>query len=181
MKSNFQKIILFLSLILLVFFCFSFLFLYKAINDNNKKTEQDMVKWQIETRKRENIISLDNSLQKLQDDRAKLETHFAKSSDVVPFLDTIEKLAPTVGAVAAVDSVNTGVGLDKAVLMVGLKASGSFEAVYKFLTLLENSPYELDFVSMDIHMLAGPDTADKNVGNSKWEAVFKIKLLSFIP
>ena len=38
---------------------------------------------------------------------------------------------------------------------MAIKASGSFEALYKFLTLLENSPYELDFISMDIQKLGG--------------------------
>jgi len=122
-----------------------------------------MAKWSEEAGRRNETNSLNVLLEKVAPSMAILQTHFAKSSDVVPFLDTIEKLAPKVGATAAVDSViassdNTG-------LVVGLKASGSFEAVYKFLTLLENSPYELDFISMDIQKV-----------DKKWEAVFKIQL-----
>jgi len=83
--------------------------------------------------------------------QALLETHFIKSSDVVPFLNTIEALGPAVGASAEIDSVDTSP--DGASLIVELQASGSFGAVYKFLTLLENSPYELNFLSMDIHTI----------------------------
>jgi hypothetical protein len=178
MKNYFQKIPLLLSIIFFIVFSAIFVFLYGKINDNNQKAQQDMIKWQQEASRRDQIISLDRLLQNISGDRAQLETHFAKSSDVVPFLDTIEKLAPKVGAVAAVDSVV--VGTNNTSLSVGLKASGSFESIYKFLTLLENSPYELDFISMDIHNLA-PDTSVKNVQSSKWEAVFKIQLLSFVP
>ena len=178
MKNYFQKIPLFLSVIFFIVFSAIFVFLYGKINDNNQKAQQDMITWQQEASRRDQIISLDRLLQNIQGDRSQLETHFAKSSDVVPFLDTIEKLAPKVGAVAAVDSVVAGT--DNTSLSVGLKASGSFESIYKYLTLLENSPYELDFISMDIHNLA-PDTSVKNVQSSKWEAVFKIQLLSFVP
>jgi hypothetical protein len=44
--------------------------------------------------------------------------------------------------------------------------------------LLENSPYELDFLSVDFHKSSG-DT--KNKKDARWEAVFKMQLLSFIP
>jgi len=167
MKNNFQKIPLLTSLIFFIFFCFAFIFLYREINNNNQKAEQNFTTWQIETRRRDDIRTLDRSLKESADDRAQLETHFAKSSDVVPFLDTIEKLAPKAGAKAQVDSVSTMA--NNTGLLVGLKVTGSFEAVYKFLSLLENSPYELDFLLVDIHKA------------TSWEAIFKIQLLSFVP
>jgi NAD(P)-dependent dehydrogenase (short-subunit alcohol dehydrogenase family) len=179
MKNNFPKIPLILSIIFFIFFCFAFVFLYGEINDNNQKAEQNTIIWQTEARRRDEIKSLDRSIQMIAGDRALLETHFAKSSDIVPFLDTVEKLASQAGARAEVGSVD--ILANNAGLMVGLKASGSFEVIYKFLTLLENSPYELDFLLVDIHKLTDLDASGKNVKNSSWEAVFKIQLLSFIP
>ena len=178
MKNNFQKISLILLAVFFVFFCFAFVFLYKKINSNNQKAEQDATTWQTETLRRDNIRSLDRLLQKIADSRILLETHFAKSSDVVPFLDTIEKLALEVGTKAEVNSVD--ILTDNTGLIVGLKASGSFEAIYKFLTLLENSPYELDFPSIDMHKLAVSGVSDENIQNLKWEAAFRIQLLSFV-
>ena len=178
MKNNFQKISLILLAVFFVFFCFAFVFLYKKINSNNQKAEQDATTWQTETLRRDNIRSLDRLLQKIADSRILLETHFAKSSDVVPFLDTIEKLALEVGTKAEVNSVD--ILTDNTGLIVGLKASGSFEAIYKFLTLLENSPYELDFPSIDMHKLAVSGVSEENIQNLKWEAAFRIQLLSFV-
>jgi len=74
-------------------------------------------------------------------------------------------LAPKAGTVAQIDLVNTLP--NNAGLIVGMKVSGSFQAIYKFLTLLENSPYELDFLSMDMHKLTIEEVPSKNAKNSK--------------
>lgn len=180
MKNNLQKIPLFVSLATLILFCFVFLFLYRAIDNNNQKAEQNLIVWQTEASRRDEINTLNRSLQEIANDKIQLETHFAKSSDAVPFLDTIEKLALEAGATAQISSVDTSA--DNTGLIVALNASGGFGAIYKFLTLLENSPYELDFLTMDIHKTT-TDTPvpSKNVTDSKWTATFKIQLLSFMP
>jgi hypothetical protein len=177
MKNNFNKISLFLSGLILLSLCCISVYLYRIINANNQKAESDMATWQTEANRRNDITSLNKSLEQVSSDRTLLATHFAQSSDVVPFLNTIEQLAPTVGAQAEVDSVNTGTNNNQ--LIVELKATGSFVQVYKFLTLLENSPYELNFLSMDIHKSSLTDAPSKNVTASNWEAVFRIQLLSF--
>jgi hypothetical protein len=179
MKNNFQKILILISVILLLLFCFAFIFIYQKINDNNKKTQQDTINLNTETLRRDNIASLNQSLQKIAPDIILLENHFIKSSDIVPFLNMIEKLGEEVGVSTEINSVNSKI--DNTELIVELKASGRFEGIYKFLTLLENSPYEIDFTSMNIHRLNFSDVTDKNNKNSNWEAIFKIKLLSFIP
>ena len=184
MKNKLQKTSLIISITTFVVFCLIFLFLYREINNNNDKVYSNITKLKIEESSRDNMNSLDNSLKTLAPQRALLETHFAQSSDIVPFLDMIEKLAPTAGATAQVDSVKTLA--DNSGLAVGLKVSGSFETIYKFLILLENSPYELEFISMDIYKIntdAAINVVNKNVKsikNSNWEAVFKIQLLSFV-
>jgi hypothetical protein len=179
MKNNFQKILLVISAIFLVAFSFAFIFLYRKIDDNNQKVEQDTITLQTEARRREDIASLNRALQKITSDRVLLESHFVKSSDVVPFLNMIETLAKQTAVSTLIDSINTK--KDNSELTVGLKASGKFEAIYKFLTLLENSPFELDFTSMDIHKLFSPVVVGKGTPPAGWEAVFKIRLISFIP
>lgn len=176
MKKNPLKTPLILSILFFIALSVLSVFLYQKIDDINKKTEENTIVWQKETNRRENIINLNKSLEETRDKRTILENHFAKSSDVVPFLDSTEKLATKVGAVATVDSLNTGTSNDK--FIIQLKASGRFESLYRFLLLLENSPYELDFLSVDFHKSSGDA---KNPKDTKWEAVFKMQLLSFIP
>ncbi len=179
MRSNFPKIPLFFSIIFFVFFSLAFLFFYKAIKNNEKESQLKESEWRVETARRDETIALEHSIKVIQGERDQLETHFAQSSDVVPFLNTIEGLALPVGVKEEVTSVD--VQADKAGLLVGMKASGTFNNLYKFLTLLENSPYELEFMEVDItRETASSAVNKKNAPAPVWDAVFKIKLLSFV-
>ncbi|MEK7104858.1 MAG: hypothetical protein AAB868_02345 [Patescibacteria group bacterium] len=130
-------------------------------------------KWQTEALQRDNTRSLVNSIKTIEPERVLLETHFIQNSDVVPFLDTIEKKAKDVGVKAEVVSVD--ITKDSSSLIVEINASGSFETIYKLIMLLENSPYNLEFISVNIK------DSDTSVGkSSQWTATFQIKLLSFI-
>jgi hypothetical protein len=177
MKNNFQKISLLLSAVLFLFLCFAFFFLYEKINSNNQKAQQSTVTWQTEANRRDKLTLLNNSLGEITGDKATLQAHFVQNSDIIPFLNTIEALAPSVGAKAEIDSVENGT--NNTGLTAEVKVSGSFGQIYKFLTLLENSPYEIGFLSMDLHKSEVPDDSGKNVKSSNWEAIFKIQLLSF--
>lgn len=174
MKNNFPKISFLIFLLLFCVLLFVLLFSYGAINKNDKESQQKESKWQNEALRRDELRVLDRSIDIIEDERAQLETHFAKSSDVVPFLDTIERLAGKVNSHAEVTSVD--VLKDRTGLMVGMKASGTFANLYRFLTLLENSPYELEFASVDMQR----GTENKNIKTPEWDLVLKMKLLSFV-
>ncbi len=182
MRNNFQKLSLILSAVFFLAVAAVFVFLYQKINENNQKAEMDASLLQADTKARDGLRALDLSLEQNAPEMASLQSHFTKSSDAVPFLDALQKLAATAKASAQIDSVDTGTNNNG--LTVGLTASGSFASVYKFLTLLENSPDELNFLSMDLHSLpipAQPTSAKApKIQIPQWEAVFKIQLLSFI-
>ena len=76
-----------------------------------------------------------------------------------------------------------------------VKTPGTFDSLYKFLTLLENSPYELEFVGMDLTRegdftsVAVETPADgtgaqtivpPSIKIPRWQATFDVRLLSFI-
>ncbi|MEI7709340.1 MAG: hypothetical protein WCI76_01340 [bacterium] len=176
MKNNFPKIALATSTIFLAFSCVSFWYFYNMINTNELESQSKENEWQNEAKRRDDIKALDHSVKIITEERGLLETHFAQRSDVVPFLDTIEKLATKVGAIASVTSVD--ISKDSADFYVGMTASGTFDGLYRFLTLLENSPYQLDFSSISLH--AETATGAKSSASPKWNATFKIKLLTFI-
>jgi len=158
----------FITILLLGIFLYGFIYLFGKMNDHNTKSQLAETEWKKEALRRDKIKTLNNSVQIIEAQKAQIETHFAESSDVVPFLDTVERLAKEAGNKAEVISVN--ISDDKNGLLVGIQASGSFANLYKFLTLLENSPYELEFMGVDMHQGIGRD----------WKATFKIKLLSFV-
>jgi len=172
MKKHSTKTSFIISLIL---FCVSLsllIFFSIVITKNNDEIKTKEIEWRKETDRRNELRTLDSSIKAMAQERADLETHFAQSSDVVPFLNTLESLASRVGALAAVTSVS--ISDDHSGLLVGLSASGSFASLYKFLMLLENSPYELEFNSMDLKKVGG---SDSNI--PPWNVTLSLKLLSF--
>lgn len=173
MQFIIQKKSLILSVIFFMFSCFVFLFLYRDINSKKEMSQLAQEKWQIENIRRENTKSLINLVKAIEPEKTLLETHFVQSSDVVPFLDTIERLAKEVGGEAEVISINV---IEKSLsLVVEMRMEGSFETIYKLITLLENSPYELEFILADIKKM------DTLVGKTpEWTATFQMKVLSFI-
>jgi hypothetical protein len=178
MKYTFPKLAFLASIILLIFSCASFYILYNKINDNNDVSSTALSELQLESQKRSNLESLQRFIKDIDDDKENLDSHFIRSGDVVPFLNMVESLAPQVGAKSEVSAVN--IGEDNKSLTVGIKATGSFESVYKFLKLLENSPYELQIVSMDLQRTSPLDTADVKVQQPEWSETIEVKLLSFV-
>lgn len=178
MKNNFKKILLIPSVIFLVLPCFVFFLLNVQINSNQKIFEENEASWQKEANRREGIKVLNNSIKKIENDKDLIEAHFAKSSNVVPFLDTLESLGAKSGVKTEVTLVD--IPNENNVLMVEMKASGNFEGIYKFLLLLENSPYELEFVSVDVQKQNAGTVISKKEIVPIWEANFKMKLLSFV-
>ena len=128
-NNNFPKIPLLISVIFFAFSCFAFFFFFKEIKSNNEESQLRESKWQEETLRRDGIKALDHSVKVIERERGQLDTHFAQSSDIVPFLDTIEGLSKKVDAQAEVTSVDVGTNGS---LTVGMKASGTFGSLYKF-------------------------------------------------
>ncbi len=171
--KKFKKTPFFLSSLLLALSGAALFFLYQTIDENKKLAAEARAAWQKEEARRQEIKSLEIFLQDVEAERTELDAHFARSSNIVPFLDSIEELARRVGAepeVVSVDPTPGGQGLG-----VVVRATGAFGSLYKFLELLENSPYELEFTMVDIGKISGAPA----YGN--WEAFLRMNLLSFLP
>src|SRR6185503_21178190 len=106
MKRNLKKGPLFFASMLFLISCFAFYFVYREVDANNKASQELEIKWQMEADRRDEIKSFDRSMKAIEEERASLETHFAKSSDIVPFLDTLEATASLAGIKAEVASVD---------------------------------------------------------------------------
>ena len=171
MKNNIKKIPILISIFSLMFFCYAFYLLYNKIEKNNVIAKEVNIEMQKQRNRFDELKFLAQGIKIVEKETLELETHFIQSSNLVPFLDTIEGLALKVGATA--ETVSVDISSDNLNLLVGLKAKGSFTSLYKFITLLENSPYELEFTSLDIFKKTTQDT-------SGWELKIRIKLISFI-
>ena len=93
MQHNKKNLIAFIATVFFIFSLAVFFFVYREINIKNKNTEDILLQWQLEYSKREEIKSLNRFVIDIEPEKNLLETHFARSSDVVPFLNTLEMLA----------------------------------------------------------------------------------------
>jgi hypothetical protein len=180
MQGKFKKISLFVSIIFFLLLCLSLFFIFKEIEKNVSSSKESQIALQKEILRRDEIRSFNESFKLIEKEKNLLETHFAQSSDIVPFLNKIETMANSVDTKVEVSFIE--VAKDGSGLVLEMKDIGGFLQVYKFLTLLENSPYELEFTSVDLHNITTSyvDKNKKNIEKSEWEAILKIKLISFI-
>ncbi len=176
MKNKSNKIFLMTLIIISIFLCAFFVFVYKQTKNNIQTVEQVETDFGKEAARREEIKEFNNSFKSIEEEKTLLETHFAQSSDIVPFLNKIEKMATSVGTKVDVSFIE--VAKDNSGLVLEMRDTGGFEQVYKFLKLLENSPYELEFSSVEMRNALIED--GKGGSKRNWEALVKMKLISFI-
>jgi len=176
MQSIFYKKSLIFSSLFLLVSVLALLFLLSSIRDNEIDYKVAQEKWQTENIRREGIKALTDFFKRIEPKKNMLDEHFIESTNVVPFLDTLEDLAKKVNVKLEVNSVN--IEEKEPALLVEIKTSGSFGNIYKLVTLLENSPYSLVFVSANIKSTGDP-TLNKISQTPQWIATFQMKLLSF--
>lgn len=177
MQNKFKKIYFFGPIILFAVSLAVFAFLYIGTKGNLNKIAELEETLQEEISKRNEVETLNDYFLSIQEEKISLESHFVQTSDVVPFLNTLESLADNVGAKTEVKSIN--VAKDNTGLIVDLKNTGTFSQIYKFITLLENAPYELEFISVELANAPTKEDLENNRNSERWEVLIKAKLISF--
>lgn len=170
---KFKKVPFALSLVFVALSCTLLFLVFQKIDENKTKFRATELEWQKEASRRLELKSLGILLRQTTAERAEIGSHFARPSNVVPFLDSVEEMARSVGADPEVVAVETPPGSSD--LFVVVRADGRFESIYKFIELLENSPYELEFTLLNIERKNLDDTG------AEWGAYLKMKLLSYLP
>ena len=120
-----------------------------------------------------NVKATDENLQNLN-------THFIHTSDPVPFLTTVEDYGRTASVSTKFDAVSAEKKPDR--LNVSITAQGTFAAVYRFLSLLEAIPYQIQFTEVNAQSFsASADPNSKQKPQTIWEARISLSVLSIIP
>jgi len=174
MKKITPKIIFYVAIIFFVLACLIFFWLYKDIKHKDQVARELEQNLETENDKIANMQSLVKLLENTQEERQAIDSHFINSLNIVPLFNFFENSAPLVGAVAEVMSVDVPKNNENSDLTMDINAKGSFESLYKFLMLIENSPYDLEVVFMDIKK------ESSNTAGQEWQADLKIRLISFI-
>ncbi|MBY0538192.1 hypothetical protein K2P47_02205 [Patescibacteria group bacterium] len=126
-----------------------------------------------QTAKEASYNTVQSLLESTRDDRAQIKSLFIEEDDTISFISEIEKNTGIVGVALTTNELSimpsttdTNGVTSPALLLVGFDFSGSQNAVWQYLTLLENIPYhkqmtQISFVKSD---------------NNLWKANVKMQL-----
>jgi hypothetical protein len=87
-------------------------------------------------------------------DEATIRGHFVAASDIVGFLETLEKTGSSLGSQVEVVSVGEENGA-RPTLALSLRISGGFDAVVRTLGAIEYAPYDVELTRMALNAGGG--------------------------
>ncbi len=114
--------------------------------------EADRLAAQIEEKQAEmlRVAAAKAALPLLVEAEGKLAKHSLQTSDIVPFLEELERLGRVQGADVEVLSVTGGQGNPAQRFSLSLKVSGSYDAVARTIGRIEYGPYDTQLTTLTI-------------------------------
>lgn len=100
---------------------------------------------------KEQYSQYNSAIKNIQDNKAILDRRLVDKDKLVNFLEAIEGLKDTTGALVSVQSIKEGES--KTViknLRLDISVEGTWEQVYRFFTLLENMPFNMTLEKVTI-------------------------------
>lgn len=177
MTENQKNIYIISSIAFFIFSCFVFYFIYRQIRIKNIDAEEIKIQIQNENKKYNDIEILSKSNKISVEDQISFDSHFVDKSEIANFFDSLEKLAEKIKLETEILSANEDE--IKGDFTLELKSKGSFENIYRFLLLLENSQYMIEIMSINMQK-EHQDETQNITKNPIWTLHLKIKLLSFV-
>jgi len=137
----------------------------------SKKNSVLTVKEQIVLYERriEHVKNLEETLERTERDRLKIEPLFVGESTVVNFIEDLETLGEEAGVKLQIKGVRFAESVNQKPIFT-LQAVGSFRDIYHFFVLLENMPYVVAFNRAGLEKFGDLGT---------WSSLLELKLLSF--
>ena len=148
----------------------------KAVNAANVALTQDSNAILAE---QSQIGVIKQSLSETDARRATLDSYFVDPNNVVPFLETIEGYGKTAGVTTTFSEVQLA---DKPThLTVTVDAHGSFTNIYRFVSMLEAAPYQMQVAEADIQAAAPPGSLNPQntvPAITTWDSAITLSVLS---
>lgn len=124
-------------------------------------------KQQSAARVQESKTALDRALS----DEASIKGYFVNTSDVVPFLESLQNTGAKFGAKVEVVSVSSEPAKPHAVLALSLSITGPFDSVMRTLGAIEYQPYDTTTTNLTL------DTTDGAKGAARqWTAAVTVRV-----
>lgn len=146
--------------ILAVFVILGYGYWYAQVDSRSVAVSELEAQIAMKTENEKNLAATRASLAELASDEATIHNYFVSNDGVVAFIDSLESLGKTVGAVVNVTSVATAGSKTQPALQLALGIDGSFDTVMRTAGAIEYAPYDIVVTALSLQ------STDKN----KWHA-----------
>lgn len=188
MNKKSTNLILIISTLTLIALLGAFVYLINVIKNKNKHISVVAATLQEKIDEKDNMKVLEKKMVDLGDTRTKINGYFVDTSNIDTFVEYLEGLGDTYGATLVVQSVDTPKN-EKNKLVFSIEIDGNFSNVTKIVSILENSPYNINFNSLYINKITetvqGESIDPKSkapiapITKSSWQATANFNVLSF--
>ena len=155
----------------------AYAYLFVTLRDINARNAELTRESETLVAEQSQAAAIRDTLAKTDASRATISSYFIDADNVVPLLETVEGY----GTRAAVTTKFSNVLLQPKprAVTVTVDAIGSFTNVYRFVSMLEAAPYELQITSAQVQTYLPPGQQEPTVpGVSDWDATVTFSVLS---
>lgn len=162
----------------LAFTIAGYAFLFSSIESKASRIGGITSTLEQEVEKNEEFQTLRSVIATTEETRAELDDYFVFSDEVVPTIERIESFGKHAGVAVVFDGVNVKEG-EGPTLELQLRAGGSFESLFYFLSLVQSLPLRLSFERVFVEKKQKEFARPKDVAG-EWNGTFAFSITSFV-
>lgn len=167
--------ILIITTLLMIFSVGVFIFIFRDIKFTNENTSIMKVRLEKKIIQKNNLSNLEKTIKETKEQREVLQSYVVDENKIDQFIGWLEIKGDPVGAGVLVNSVKRLP--EQKTLNVTLTATGSFNSVMNFTSLLENSSYKLNLENLFLSKFINQGD-EENLDREYWQAQTTFNVIS---
>lgn len=147
MKKNNTTFILIVSIIVTIISILLFVFFLGIIKNKNQHTSTVLITLQDKLKEKEDSIINASKITEINLIRESINNYFVDSNKIDVFVDYLEEMGSGFSSKVSVKSIETSQKV-KDIISIKLSITGSFGAVMRTISFLENIPYQINITQI---------------------------------
>lgn len=144
------------------------LYLFSYLEKQNDLIREERQRILMNEKKLENNRSLKDLMNKIADEKQKIDSVFLDKENIINFIESLESVSGKTGASIKIGNINIDNRKEKNVFLQ-FSLTGDFVRLFHYLVLLENLPYLINIEK----------TGLKKAASNEWRADFEVSVNSF--
>lgn len=184
MKKNKTILILIISIITAVFAILVFIFFMKVIKNKNEHISAVTAILGEKMREKEESVLYAERIAEIKTLQSSINNYFINIKKVDTFVDYLEQIGTNMKSVISVKNIEIP-EKDGGVISVKLLIAGTFEEVMNTVNYLENIPYQIDIIQVNLDKQPENNNENKNevvkqknLQTATWQADVSFNILS---